>query len=419
MTSYTTTATIGVGVKPSGVTVLGHTGQFYLTQKTIRVGIKGSGTTHMSGGTNASIGVGVRPAGVTAASMHTPGTARVGLRPSGSSGHGTNTTATIKVGVRPSGISFLRGRTHGSIGVGIKPVPVTALHGATHGTAKVGVKPEGESAAGFSTSRTVGVGVKPKGTSAASQHTTATIKAGIKPVGVTALMGRTPGTIKAAVKPSGNSSWGHNTQASISAAVRPSGISVSGSTAANFVTNATIRVRLKPWGTTTGSQYTSVQTFDNLVAAIRAVSKATLTEISTSSNRFPETINEAQDLAQEGTFPFLAIIVGAGVDISQEFAVFDVGQRVPVDLVYCVVTKRTGTNDSAQDLRARLGVLQSAFMADRRLGGVATTTTVKNVPEEKANQYEVQITGTGQALTCMVLSLEFTIVQSVLPPGVQ
>lgn len=176
------------------------------------------------------------------------------------------------------------------------------------------------------------------------------------------------------------------------------------------MTIGTVKLGLVPRGYSTGSQVVALETVDTLVSAVRARTLATLTEL----RQVPETLNRAVQLSQANLLPVAVIVVQKGADVSDQWAVFDTAQIIPVDLVLCVLTDTTGRVDTAQASRKRLGVLQSAFLSDRRLGGVVTQTTVRNVPESKVNEYANYFEEQGQFVTVMALGLDFTMVQSVL-----
>jgi hypothetical protein len=147
---------------------------------------------------------------------------------------------------------------------------------------------------------------------------------------------------------------------------------------------------------------------NTLIEAIRLIVQGALTEIL----QVPESLSEAASLGVI-TPPFVVINVTDDSDVSGDYAVNDEGQSIPVELIYCARTAKDGATDTAQNIRPRLSVLERAFLADRTLGGIVTRTEVAHTPAFKSNQYEQFFAGEGQPVTCLVLTLEFHVVQSV------
>ena len=151
----------------------------------------------------------------------------------------------------------------------------------------------------------------------------------------------------------------------------------------------------------------SLTTFSDFVAAVRARTKATLTEIS----RVPESFPEAQIVP----LPFVLLAVGEDTDVSDNYVVQSEAQQVQVDFVYVAKTTANGAVDETQTLRDRLDVLAAAFLADRRLGGLANRTEQAHTPLLTANQYETKFKDMQIGpVTVMVLSLVFDLVQSTV-----
>lgn len=147
---------------------------------------------------------------------------------------------------------------------------------------------------------------------------------------------------------------------------------------------------------------------DTFVAALRALCVATLPELTCE----PEALSEGV-LLTDLIPPYLVLNLDDGTDVSGEYAVFDEATAINVEFLYVGATLRTGATDTAQAIRARLNLLELAFLSDRTLGGLATRIEVAHTPANRGNQYQVQFQGAGEQITVLGLTMEFHLVSGL------
>jgi hypothetical protein len=147
---------------------------------------------------------------------------------------------------------------------------------------------------------------------------------------------------------------------------------------------------------------------DNLVVLCRAKVKATLTELTKIVEALPGANSET-----ESQLPYMGLFFSDPLDVSAQFAVNSQASTYQVEHVYVAKTVQDSATDTTQALRARLDILETAYYADPKLGGLVTLTSTVDTPANKANTYAQAFATDGQLLSVMVLTMQFTLVKDI------
>ena len=403
MPSYSDTMTAKAGIQPSELDYQAPRLPYhYADRMSVGVGLASSMTTTSAHKDTLKASVGVGPTMSATGAWHDTLTAQVGVLPGMSDRQNLHDTTTAQVGVKPTitDRQALRDTMTAQVGLSTSMTGTYPPY-ADVMTARIGVGPAMSATATQNEVMTAKVGAAPAMVDKQNLHDTMTDQVGVAPSQVESAKHRD--TMTAQVGLSTSMTDGRAYRDTMTAGVGANG-QVNAATAGSHDTLTA--------GAGMGTRMieTLVTVDSGFVAAVRAVVKATLPELV----RVPESLPEAQGL-KPTDLPFVVLVVGDDTDASPNFPVQSEAQQVTVELVYVARTPTDGATDMPQVLRAKLNLLQQAFLSDRRLGHIAQRTELMHTPLHRANQYQEHFANLQLGnMTVMVLTLQFELVQSTM-----